>query len=149
MDIYFVDTSAVVKRYVQEVGATWFRNLAAPAAGHFFFLARISDVEVTAALAGRRRQGTITPSQASAALAQFRKDFAQDYHPIEITIPLLNRASLLADTHSLRAYDAVQLSAALEIRLLQPSVTLISADTALNRAAIAEGLPVEDPNNHP
>lgn len=149
MRIFFVDTSAVVKRYVNEIGAIWFRALATPSAGHFFFLARISVVEVTAALAARRRQGSLTSLEAATALAQFQMDFAQDYHPLEISIPLLNRASLLADTHALRAYDAVQLSAAIEIRLLEPSVTLISADDALNRAAIVEGLPVENPNHHP
>ena len=60
----------------------------------------------------------------------------------------------LANTHALRAYDAVQLAAALEIRRQRQkggfgAVTLISADQALNSAAIAEGLAVDDPNSHP
>jgi predicted nucleic acid-binding protein len=137
MAAFFLDSSAVVKRYVQEIGAAWFRNLADPASGHFFYIVRITDVEVTAALAGRRRQGSLTNLQMNTALAQFRNDFIQDYRVLEISVPLLERASLLADSHALRAYDAVQLSAALEIRRLEPSVALISADLALNRAASA------------
>jgi len=43
----------------------------------------------------------------------------------------------------------VQLAAALEVRLQVPLLILISADADLNAAAIAEGLPVEDPNAHP
>ncbi len=55
---------------------------------------------------------------------------------------------------SLRAYDAVQLAAALEIRRQHQDagfapVTLISADQALNDAALAEGLTVDDPRSHP
>jgi hypothetical protein len=60
----------------------------------------------------------------------------------------------LANAHSLRAYDAVQLAAALKIRQEHqdfsfPPVTLISADQALNDAATAEGLTVDDPRSHP
>jgi uncharacterized protein len=49
----------------------------------------------------------------------------------------------------LRGYDAVQLAAALEIHSQAPSLTLISADTGPNAAAMAEGLLVDDPNRHP
>jgi len=68
---------------------------------------------------------------------------------VEITIPLPRHASQLTDLHVLRAYDAVQLAAALDLHRLDPSLILVSADAELNAAATAEGLPVEDPNHHP
>ncbi|MGO9597042.1 MAG: type II toxin-antitoxin system VapC family toxin [Isosphaeraceae bacterium] len=76
------------------------------------------------------------------------------YTVIEITPALFNKAMQLANTHALRAYDAVQLAAALEINQKEQGagfapVTLISADQALNDAATVEGLPVDDPNLHP
>ncbi len=141
---YFLDTSAVVKRYVQETGTAWVRTLAAPAMGHFIYLARISEVEVSSALARRRGQPGLSIAQARGALGLFR----QDYRIAEITVPLLQRAALLADTHALRGYDAVQLAAALEVRLQVPALILVSGDGDLNAAATAEGLPVEDPNTH-
>ena len=59
----------------------------------------------------------------------------------------------LAEKYALRGYDAVQLAAALEVHnerlafdLSAP--TLISSDHALNDAAIAQGLTVDDPNLH-
>ncbi len=146
---YSLDTSAVVKRYVQETGTAWIRTLAASATGHFIYLARITEVEVTSALARRRGQPGLSVAQARTALGLFRQDSAQDYRIAEITVPLLQRAALLADAHTLRGYDAVQLAAALEVRLQVPLLILISADADLNAAAIAEGLPVEDPNAHP
>jgi uncharacterized protein len=146
---YFLDTSTVVKRYVLETGTPWVQTLADPAAGHFLFVARITDVEMTAALARRLRLGSLTPAEAGRALAAFRQDFAQEYRIVEIAIPLLQQASQLADRHVLRAYDAVQLAAALEIHSADPSLTLLSADTELNAAAMAEGLTVDDPNTHP
>ena len=59
----------------------------------------------------------------------------------------------LAEKHALRGYDAVQLAAALEVQSQRiedelPPPELISADTALNDAALLEGLKVDDPNNH-
>jgi predicted nucleic acid-binding protein len=146
---YFLDSSAVMKRYVQETGTVWVRALTASGTGNFFYLARITDVEVTAALARRRGQPGLSVVQAVAALRQFRRDFGQDYRVVEITIALLQRAAQLADTHALRGYDAVQLAVALDVHARDQALVLVSADAELNAAATAEGLRVEDPNTHP
>jgi len=146
---YFLDSSAVMKRYVQETGTVWVRALTASGTGNFFYLARITDVEVTAALARRRGQPGLSVVQAVAALRQFRWDFGQDYRVVEITIALLQRAAHLADTHALRGYDAVQLAVALDVHARDQALVLVSADAELNAAATAEGLRVEDPNTHP
>ena len=76
------------------------------------------------------------------------------YTVVEITPALLADAAKLANTHALRAYDAVQLSAALSlnaqgIAIGLGGVVLVSSDNDLNAAAISEGLTVEDPNTHP
>ena len=149
MAAYFLDSSAVMKRYVQETGTVWVRALTASGTGNFFYLARITDVEVTAALARRRGQAGLSAVQAVAALRQFRRDFGQDYRVVEITIALLQRAAQLADTHALRGYDAVQLAVALDVHARDQALVLVSADAELNAAATAEGLRVEDPNTHP
>ena len=148
MASFFLDTSAAVKRYVQETGTAWFRALTDPANGHYLYLVRITDVEITSAIARCRKGTTLTVAKAATALNQFRLDFAQDYRIIEVAIPLLQKASQLADLHAL-AYDSVQLAAALEVRATIPSLTLLSADNDLNAAATAEGLPVDNPNWHP
>jgi uncharacterized protein len=60
---------------------------------------------------------------------------------------------LMARKHGLRAYDAVQLAAMMEVhRFYQTAgfspVIVLSADLELNAAATAEGLAVDDPNTH-
>ena len=72
----------------------------------------------------------------------------------EMTPDLVDDAMRLGNAHALRAYDAVQLAVALEVNRSHQAdgfgpITLISADQALNVAATAEGLSVEDPNSHP
>jgi len=151
--VYFFDSSAIVKHYVQEAGTQWIRNLINPSAGNDFYLARITGVEVVSAITRRQRDGTMNVTDATLALTQFRMDFDSEYQVIEITPALLTRAMSLAETHALRAYDAVQLAAASAVNDFctaagLPSLTLISADAALNSAATAEGLIVDDPNIH-
>jgi uncharacterized protein len=120
---------------------------------HHLYLARITGVEVIAAIRRRARRGDIAAPDATAALAQFRKDFAGLYRIIEITPALVTRAMALAETHALRGYDAVQLAAAVEVHIRGitlglPVLTFVSADGELNLAAATEGLVVEDPSMH-
>lgn len=72
---------------------------------------------------------------------------------VDIPRLLISQAADLAQMHGLRAYDALQLAAALQVHnercaFSLPGLVLVSADLALNAAAMAEGLNVEDPNTH-
>jgi uncharacterized protein len=153
MAAFIFDASGIVKRYIQEVGTGWVRSLADPTASNEVFLTRITRVEVTAAISRRGRGGALA-STVAAILVQFRQDATHEYNILEITPALLADAERLAEIHGLRAYDAVQLAASLELdRKRQAAglsrITLISADQELNAAGIANGLLVDDPNAHP
>jgi predicted nucleic acid-binding protein len=150
---YFFDSSAIVKRYVNEVGTVWVTSLIEPTAGNEILMARISGVEVVAAIKRRERIGTTSFPNAQVAITGFRRDFAVFFTILEISVSLISEAMSLAERHDLRGYDAVQLAAALEVHRrrtvlgLSPSV-LVSADESLNEAGFAEGLMVDDPNRH-
>ena len=151
MAVYFWDSSAVVKRYIREAGTAWIIETASLSSGNRIYLSRIAGVEVVSAVARQRRAGTISETTAETAIARLRQDLARQYRVIEVTRSLVERAMALAETHALRAYDAVQLAAALQVHthcqsLGIPSFSLVSADSALNEAAAGEGLPVVDPN---
>jgi predicted nucleic acid-binding protein len=148
------DASGIVKRYLTEIGSGWVQGLTDPAAAHEVFLTRLTRVEIVAAIARRARGGPVPPAAAPALLAQFRHDAAHQYTILEITPAVLAEAERLAETHGLRAYDAVQLAAAADLHrerlangLSRP--TLLSADQELNAAAAAEGTDVDDPTAHP
>jgi uncharacterized protein len=146
---YYFDTSTVLKRYVLETGTAWVQALAAPAARHSLFIVRITQAETVAAITRRERGGTITAPDAATAPADFPIDFASQYRIVEVSAGLVAQAATLARRHGLRGYDAVQLAAVLEVHATDPSLTLISADTELNTAALAEGLALDDPNTYP
>ena len=151
---YFVDSSALVKRYVLETGTAWVRRLTRRNPSTVIYIAHITAVEVTCAVARRRKGKTLTPPRASSILRRFRQHLAARYTVIEVTPDLLDEAMRLGNAHALRAYDAVQLAVALEVNRSHQAdgfgpITLISADRDLNAAATAEGLTVDDPTCTP
>jgi predicted nucleic acid-binding protein len=153
MPAYFFDSSSLVKRFGQERGSKFVRSLLKPAAKNAVYIARITPAEVVSAFTRKSRGGTSTPLQSRKAIQRFERSFPDRYSVVEIRSLLVNKASELVKVHGLRAYDAVQLAAALtandERRALGGGfITLVSADKQLNRAAILEGLLVEDPNNY-
>lgn len=153
MTTYYLDTSALSKRYVQKTGTAWIRALVGPAAGHTSLTARITMVEVYSALARRRREGSVPAADCSIAAQAFTAHSATEYEFVELNLDVVALARDLLKRHPLRAYDAVQLALALVAnQALQaahlPSLVFLSADDRLNAAAAVEGLTVDNPNAH-
>jgi predicted nucleic acid-binding protein len=63
---YFFDSSAIVKRYVNEKGSAWVAETTDPAIGAYVYVASITGVEVVAAFARKRKGNLINPSFAAA-----------------------------------------------------------------------------------
>lgn len=155
MQPYFFDSSALVKRYVNEIGTAWIINLFGSRARHQIFVVEITLAEVISALA-RRHRGLSVSSRAygGRATMRFHKAFDTKFFKVKVHLPMIRHAALLAEKCFLRGYDAVQLAAAMEVeaerRLVGASpLTLVTADTDLLSAANSEGLLVENPNSHP
>jgi uncharacterized protein len=153
MAVYFVDSSALVKRYINETGSQWMLNLCNPDSNHDIVIAAIAGVEITAAITRRAKGGSIDPVDAIALCHQFRIDLETEYQVIEISDRIVAAAMNLAQAQGLRGYDAVQLAAACAVNSLciensLPLVPVVSADSELNEAAMREGLKVENSNHY-
>jgi predicted nucleic acid-binding protein len=153
MAAFFCDSSAIVKRYVAETGSVWLSAITNPVGGNRVYIARITFVEVVSAITRREKGGHISTNDADNARLLFEQDYLSEFRKVEISENLTSEAANLAKKYALRGYDAVQLAAVLEtekerLALGLSSLTLLSADTNLNNAAIAEGLLVDNPNNH-
>src|SRR5436305_13911040 len=151
---FFLDSSAIVKRYLNETGTAWIRSILNATAGNRAFVARVTGVAAIAAITRRKLGGGLAIEDAAAAVSDFRRDLSNEYWILELSPAVLGRAMDLAEARGLRGYDAVQLAAAKEDSFLRLAtnmapLTFVSADQALNTAANAEGLLVDDPNAHP
>lgn len=133
----FADSSALVKIYADEEGATVVRRHRA------FVISAIARVEVTAALWGKHRAGSLPAEDAAVLAAEFAADWHQQegpFVPVVVSAPLIERAVTLVATHGLRGYDSVQLACALAAREADPQVdAFLCFDADLSSAARREG----------
>lgn len=153
MATYYLDSSALCKRYVAEAGAGWIVSLFDPVHRHRLLVVRVTHVEIASALARRAREGTLSAAGQSTALKLFAYHLSQRLGVVEVDAALCEQAALLAHRQSLRAYDSLQLARAMKANTLLMSVgagglTFLSADARLLKAAEAEGLSVDNPEGH-
>jgi predicted nucleic acid-binding protein len=155
MSMFYLDTSAIVKRYFPEAGSGWVHTLADPAAGNNLLLCEATLAETAAAIAAKHRaSGGITLAERDGILRRFLQHCDDEYILVPLNRAVINRAVLLTQSHRLRGYDAVQLAAALLVNAQYlaaglPTLTFITADNDLLTAAVAEGLATDNPNAHP
>jgi predicted nucleic acid-binding protein len=154
MAFYFLDTSAIVKRYVLEPGHVWIATLSDPTTGNDLVIAETAIVEVVATLCRKAREAAITEAERDRLIGEFQNDAASGYVIRNVTRDIYLRAGALCRVYTLRAYDAVQLACALAIHddaLVSgsPSPTFVCADNQLLGFASAEGLSTKNPNDYP
>ena len=136
--ILYLDSSALVKRYIREVGSAQVEDLVARS--DIIGTSLVSRAEVAAALARAVRRGMLPRDQAEAALLVFRAQWPR-LARLQLTEPLLVRADALAWDYGLRGYDAIHLAAALFWQeTLRVPVTLATFDQELWQAGQAAGL---------
>ena len=107
----YLDTSALVKRYVEETRSAEVRECIFQHGS--IATATISRAESAATFARAVRRGSLTEEAARASHKQFIREW-KTYLRIRITESLVARADDVAWTFRLRGYDSVHLAAALE-----------------------------------
>ena len=144
--ILFFDASALVKRYVREIGSQFVTRLLADSSP---VICRLTEAEVASALARKCRAVELSPKDRRVAITHFRADL-QTLAIVEVIADVTALVHDLVVTHPLRASDAVQLAAAL---LLKRSIGsegselgFVGWDATLNDAAAAEGFKIYGPS---
>ena len=146
--IYFLDTSALAKRYLSERGSNRLRRLL-DRKEDIFYQTFLTPLEVASALYRRLRSREISPSELSFLLRAYVAHCHEDYLLLPYSDALMDRASALIARHALRALDALQLASALELRDSLPAeahpLAFLSADDRLLEAAREEHFQAENP----
>jgi len=135
--IAYVDTSALVKLTVDEVGSEEMRSLweeGLPTAG-----SAIGYSELCCALASVVRSGRL-PAAAADEVLERANDIWKRVFTIAADEALARHAGALGVQHGLRALDAIHVATALTLSEAEPM--MVSWDGGLRRAAAAEGLAV-------
>ncbi|RJP30639.1 MAG: PIN domain-containing protein [Phycisphaerales bacterium] len=145
---YFLDSSALVKRYILEDGTP--RVVGLVRGSDALAVSRITKVEVTSTLVRRSRGGDLDPATLDRLLEAMEREFRTRFEIQPLNDSTLSRSVKLARSHELRAADAIQLASAVQCADTigdQAALTLVSSDRELNAAAGREGLIVLDPRD--
>jgi predicted nucleic acid-binding protein len=136
--ILYFDSSALVKRYVEEAGSNDVLDWMDDSGLNGTVL--VTRAEIAAAITRAKRMKYLSEEYARAFLNIFRDEWSSFTH-IPITEALVARADRLACEYNLRGYDAIHLAAALTWQdLLDTPITLVTYDRELAEAARASGM---------
>jgi predicted nucleic acid-binding protein len=136
--ILYLDTSALVKLYIDEPGRDIVmidKEDAMKIACH-----DIGYVELRAALARLKRENRLTQEEERDVRIEFEQDW-KTLLVLETTQTLLRKAADLADRFALRAYDSVHLAAAQHlVNCANTEIVFGCFDLRLGQAASALGM---------
>ena len=136
--ILYCDTSALIKRYVEEeetgaVDRLWDSALA-------IVTSTVAFAEAVSAFSRKLREGILTHKEYLATVKNFKKDYNH-----LILVPINNDLNALiedlAARHPLRGFDAIHLASAITFTQSE-NVEMVFAcfDDTLNQSALKEGL---------
>jgi len=146
LNLYFLDTSALVKLYVQEAGTDRLLRLVGASTETRLALLSLSVVEVRSAIRRRQRTGDIDQDAADFVLGALQKHLESRYLRKSINDTLIDTALDAVDRYALPAYDAMQLAGCLVLCASERrSWTFVCSDQQLLEAARSADLSVLDP----
>jgi uncharacterized protein len=130
----YLDTSSLVKLYVEELGSDGVRELVAES--EVVSTSIVAYPETRAALARLRRSGHLTPSAFASAKRSFERQWPA-FLTLDVTEPVSREAGALAGRYGLRGLDGLHLASFAEIaRNAGPAQTRFSSfDDRLNKAS--------------
>jgi predicted nucleic acid-binding protein len=136
----YLDTSALIKRFVREAGSGTVDALISQEGS--VATSRIAYAEVFSALARRKREGDLSHSSYAVAARQVEAEWMALVR-VDVTDDVVKTARRLVERHPLRGFDAIHLASALGLRKeLGVELTFAAADRRQLEAARAEGLTV-------
>ena len=134
----YLDSSAIVKRFVKEQGSERVRRIIeeeGPIA-----TAKIAYAEIHSGLARKKHERNLAPAEYDRICRRFELDWLA-YVRLELTDDVLSLARELIRRYPLRAFDAIHLASALILREnLGEPITFAGADERQLQAAAHEKL---------
>jgi len=143
--VTYLDTSALVKRFVSEAGSREVQTLLTR--GEPVASASIAYAELYSGLTRRHREGGLSQLQYRRACRHFETDWMA-FIKVDLGGEILSSARALIQRHALRAFDAIHLASALGLQAaVNEPVTFMASDARLLRAATGERLTAINPES--
>lgn len=144
----YMDTSALIKLFVEEDGSARVRGLAqGRGSADILLVSRLGFTEASVSLARMVHLGRISAAELPHHQGSLEDYWDQSIQEVELTEEVLEDARQLAQRFPLRTYDAIHLASAREARrmlrgLFDGEVQFLAFDAALLKAAEAVGFTI-------
>ncbi len=136
--IVYLDTSDLVKLYVEEIGSEKIKGIILDAT--VVSTSKVAYAEARSAFARKQKEGGFSIARLRKMVEDFNRDW-ESYFIIEITDGLIKIAGDIAEKHLLRGFDSIHLASAVILKCkIKSEVYFSSNDAKLNQAARKEGI---------
>jgi len=138
MTSYYIDTSALVKRYRVEQGTAVIDNLLHnPTQEDRYFTSFLTVLEFTSSILRLAKGSYIKENTAAEMIARFRRDLSEMFQIWPVDDEVLSTSIGMVEKHLLRSADAIHLATAAVISelLSEPKLVMVSSDRELLIAA--------------
>ena len=132
----YFDTSALVKRYIEEAGR---REVLQLLRQYDCVTSAVLAVELRSGLRRRVGEGTLDAARVPAILKRVAKDRAY-WTLVEVGTDVLSAAETLVATHPLRTLDAIHVASVLVARGAVAGLALLSLDERIRKIARRVGI---------
>ncbi|HEX5272190.1 MAG TPA: type II toxin-antitoxin system VapC family toxin [Gemmataceae bacterium] len=150
MNSFYLDASALAKRYAPEPGSLLVDHLLTSVSPNRLYVFNVGMAEVISILVRKRNTGALSAAALNQAWVVFDAEIATSaVHRTAADDTLVRRSVRLIDTHSINGTDAIILRSALDtatdLRATKDDLVLVASDLRLLRAAQAERLKTFNP----
>ena len=136
--ILYLDTSALVKLYIEEAGSQEVKRAVEEA--RIVSTSRVAYVEARAGIAGKYRERELSKEEHDQVVEDLIRDW-DNYFIVEVSESVAKLGGTLTERQSLRGFDAIHLASALLLQnRTRLDVSFSCFDERLKAAAEAEGL---------
>jgi predicted nucleic acid-binding protein len=151
MKVFFLDASALAKRFSRETGAGLMDHLFSQVKLEQLCCLMLGAAEVSSVLVRRHNNKLISDATFLQGMTNLRAEIVDkdDFDTFAVDNSTIVAALPLIETHSINSNDAIILrfsvDLAIDLRTAGDDLVLVASDRRLLRAAQAEGLATFDP----
>ena len=136
--IVYIDTSDLVKLYVDESGSDAIKEIVHKAT--VISTSKVAYAEARSAFVRKQRDDGFSAKVLRKIVEDFNREW-ESYFLIEVTDGLIRSAGDIAEKHLLRGFDSIHLASAINLKnKIGSEVYFSSNDEKLNQASEKEGI---------
>lgn len=151
MTLFYLDTSAILKRYKSEIGSEFVEELMERRKpGEILASSLLTAVEVFSVASRMLRGNIVSREEYDSLTSRFLADFTSHFQIGAVDNPLIVSSITVATTHRLRTADAIHLAAIQRARGIAAgaeNIFVVTSDREMAEACRAESIEVLDPED--